>query len=179
MCLIAKTLPPQSELRRLFHHEQDYHKGAFIRLARTSSRALVGDIAGSLSGDGYIHINLNAERYKLHRLVWKWHGRELIKGMVIDHINDNKVDNRIDNLQQITHSENLQKAAFKNKTSRSSSKFRGVSWFKRDSCWRARAHFNGKYIYIGYFKCEIEAAKAYDAKVKELGGLHPLNFPDF
>lgn len=178
MFLNAKPLPPQSELRRLFHHEQDYHKGVLIRLVSTYSRAQVGDIAGGLSGDGYILVGIGAKRYKLHRIAWAWHGRELADGMVIDHINDDKLDNRIDNLQQITVSENSQKAAFKARTARSSSSYRGVILRKRDSCWRARVHFNGKNIHIGHFKCEIDAAKAYDAKVKELGGMHKLNFPE-
>lgn len=50
------------------------------------------------------------------------------------------------------------------------SKYVGVSWFKRDSKWRAYLKQNGKQFHLGYFASEIEAAKAYDKKALKLFG---------
>ncbi len=50
------------------------------------------------------------------------------------------------------------------------SKYIGVSWFKRDGCWRAWITINKKQIHIGYFNSELEAALAYDKKAIELHG---------
>jgi hypothetical protein len=59
------------------------------------------------------------------------------------------------------------------------SKYRGVSWFKRDGRWRAWLHYNGKQLHLGYFDNEIDAAHAFDQRVRELrGDFARLNFPD-
>ena len=63
----------------------------------------------------------------------------------------------------------------------STSQYKGVSWFKRDHCWRAWTMFEGKQKHLGYFKEEKEAALAYDRKIVELYGVDAcllLNFPN-
>ena len=52
----------------------------------------------------------------------------------------------------------------------SSSKFKGVSWHKRDQKWQAYITINKKRKYLGYFNNEKEAAKIYNAAAKELFG---------
>ncbi len=57
---------------------------------------------------GYWQCKVNNEQWKVHRLIWLWHGNELIEGMQIDHINRNRSDNRIENLRQVTPMQNRQ-----------------------------------------------------------------------
>jgi len=83
--------------------------------------------------------------------------------LVIDHIDNNPLNNNIDNLQIITTRENTVK---NNKLG--SSNYAGVGYFKKTNKWRARTKFNGKQITIGYFSTELEASKAYKDKIKEL-----------
>lgn len=60
-----------------------------------------------------------------------------------------------------------------------SSKYMGVSFAKRNKMWACNITYNGKLIWIGYFKDEISAAKAYDKKAVELyGETAKLNFPN-
>ena len=54
-----------------------------------------------------------AIKYKNHRKVWKSVYGEIPKGMVIDHINGNTLDNRIENLQCITQAQNIQRSPLK------------------------------------------------------------------
>ena len=84
-----------------------------------------------------------------------------------DHINGNKLDNQKHNLRACTGSQN--KANNPNSYG-DTSKFRGVSWVSSRKRWYSQTQFKNKNIFIGYFKKEIDAAKAYDNKVKELFG---------
>ena len=57
--------------------------------------------------------------------------------------------------------------------------FRGVHFHKHNKRWRAQIGYNYKLITIGYYDTPEEAARAYDAKAKELRGeFARLNFPE-
>ena len=104
-----------------------------------------------LSNAGY------KRRYGIHQLVgmafldYKPNGTK----MVIDHINNDSSDNRLENLQIVSQRINT----FKDK--HGTSKYIGVYWNKSRNKWRAMIHINGKKTHIGYFDEEEEAAKAY------------------
>lgn len=91
-----------------------------------------------------------------------------------DHINHNKLDNRRCNLRICTKQQNLWNMESKTGVS----KYKGVHLNKRSNKWYAQLQTqNGRYI--GSFNLEIEAAKAYDKKAKEIfGEFAKLNFPE-
>ena len=94
------------------------------------------------------------------------------KGKEVDHKNGNTLDNRHSNLRVCTHQENCRNRR-PNKNCVSS--YKGVSWFKGK--WTAIINCNGKHRYLGRFKNEIDAAKAYDkAAKKAFGEFACLNF---
>lgn len=82
--------------------------------------------------------------------------------LVVDHIDNDKTNNRLVNLQIISQRENC------SKDKRGSSRFTGVYWNKRRGKWRAGIKIKGKDIHLGYFKDESEASKTYQNKLKEL-----------
>jgi hypothetical protein len=98
-------------------------------------------------------------------------------GEYVDHINGNGLDNRRTNLRLCTQQQNCRNSRpHRDGTSR----FKGVSWFKRDQCWRAYLVIDAKQKHLGYFADEVEAAKAYDAAAQiNFGEFARLNFPDF
>lgn len=99
----------------------------------------------------------------LHRLVMG-----ASKGMEVDHINGNGLDNRKINLRMCSQSQNQ---ANRQKTSKHmSSKFKGVYWCKRQKRWVAKIDCNSKRHYIGSFVNETDAAVAYNKKSAELFG---------
>ena len=95
----------------------------------------------------------------------------------VDHQNHNGLDNRRRNLRIATWEENCWNKRKPN--TNSSSIYKGIMWDKRRSQWQVMIGYRGKKIFIGYFDDELEAARAYDAKAKELyGEFAALNFPE-
>ena len=98
------------------------------------------------------------------------------KGMVVDHINRDGMDNRSANLRPATRSQNLYNCRKRSGTIYS--KYKGTHWHKINKKWHARITFEKKVMHLGYFKSEIEAAKAYDeAAIRYHGEFACLNFP--
>jgi hypothetical protein len=98
---------------------------------------------------------------------------------IIDHIDGNELNNTKKNLRIITYQQNTfnQKIQKRKKTS----KYKGVYKYKniKNKKYCAYITINKKRISIGYYYTEIEAAKAYDEKAKELFGEYAsLNFPE-
>jgi hypothetical protein len=96
-------------------------------------------------------------------------------GLLVDHKNHNGLDNRKENLRFATRAENSRYARKKKNKFRSD--YKGVQYIKKIRKWRARITFEGRTRYIGDFKDEISAAKAYDRAAKKyFGEFACLNF---
>ena len=102
-------------------------------------------------------------KVKMHRQIMN-----VPEGLFVDHINHNGLDNRRSNLRIVTKMQNNWNKR-KLKTG-CSSKYKGVSFFKRSGKWQARIVHNGKNIFIGQYDDEESAARAYDEKAKKLFG---------
>lgn len=119
------------------------------------------------------HVRIPDHHRSLHRYIVK-----APRGVNVDHINGNGLDNRRSNLRLCSHAQNL-----RNRKARSSealtSKFKGVS-LSPSNTWRASIGYNGKNIYLGSFKTEIDAALAYDrAALKWHGEFARTNAMEF
>lgn len=95
--------------------------------------------------------------------------RELMNtpaGLETDHINGEKLDNRRSNLRIVNKSMNQRNT----KPRKGASEFKGVSFYKtkrhKSGYWIARIQISGKVKNLGYFKNELEAAKAYNEAAK-------------
>ena len=82
--------------------------------------------------------------------------------IVVDHINNIKTDNSLENLQLITQRENTIKRVLKNKTS----KYVGV--YKSHKKWQASIIINGIFYNLGRYEIEEEARDAYLKKLKQI-----------
>ena len=106
---------------------------------------------------GYFRGSIFNRSYQAHRIAWAifngtWPEHQL------DHIDNDRANNRIANLRDATNSQNhMNKPA----SSANSSGFKGVDWSKKDRVWRARIKVRGKGIHLGHFHCVDDAAKAY------------------
>lgn len=123
---------------------------------------------------GYNVGSFMGKSIKAHRVAWCIYYDEFPPEF-IDHINNDRSDNRIENLRSASRCENN-----RNVTSAigSTSKFLGVFWDKHRGKWAANIKIDGKSRYLGRFFCETEAAKAYDAAaILHFKDYSSLNFP--
>ena len=103
-----------------------------------------------LNSDGYVY---NNKVGLLHRFLI---GPS--NDMVVDHINNNKFDNRKANLRICTAQQNnMNKSKYKG-----GSQFKGVCWHKQKNKWQAQIQINSKSKYIGLYDNELEASIEYD-----------------
>ena len=93
-----------------------------------------------------------------HHVVWYLHTGEWPK-QSLDHIDGDKTNNHPENLRLVTHKENMKSYQ---KRRDSSSKWRGVSWYKANCKWHSRIRVDDKTKHLGYFTSEKEAALAYN-----------------
>jgi hypothetical protein len=115
----------------------------------------------------YPHGHVEEKTLLLHRFVWRLlHPNDVVtETQAIDHINNDVLDVRAENLQKITKSENILKAR-KRKSANVSSKYVGVSHNERG--WRARFNFQGREKHLGYFESEEEARDARASAVRRV-----------
>ena len=122
----------------------------------------------SKHSDGYLFVALckkgTQKSFTVHQLAAMAFLNHITNGyeIVVDHINNIRTDNRLENLQLISPRENASK-----RIKKYSSKYIGVSWWARDSNWKSQIRINGKVKYLGLFNSEIEASKAYQEALKK------------
>ena len=139
-----------------------------IRYNKTQTLKVYDDLRGYLSIK--LHNNKKIKNYKIHQLVamaflgHKPCGYKL----VIDHINDNPSDNRVENLQLIEQRENCRKTQGKY-----SSKYKGVYKIEVKGknnvyiYFRSTIYLDKKNKNLGIFKSEYEAHLAYQNALQE------------
>jgi hypothetical protein len=105
--------------------------------------------------------------------------RQIMKpppGLLVDHKNSDSLDNRRANLRLATRSQNVQNSQKRNV--KATSRFIGVHLEKKSGRWAVKIVYEGKKVWLGRFKDEVEAAKAHDrAAIKYHGEFAKLNFP--
>jgi hypothetical protein len=135
-----------------------YDNGNLIRL-QASGGNLSNSIAGwttVCNGVSYRKVNVDKKTYYVHRIIYLWHHGHMPK--VIDHINNNSLDNRIENLREATQSQNCANQRL-NKNNKSGAK--GVTHNAKSKKYIARVMVNRKNIWLGSYYSIEDAINAY------------------
>ena len=118
--------------------------------------------SGGVRSYEYVTANTDAKQLFLHREIMC-----ASPGQVVDHINEDRLDNRRANLRFVTLTQNMRNR--KKHSSGVSSRFKGVCSTKSRR-WKAFIRNGEKQLYLGTFDNESEAAYAYDMASLQLHG---------
>ena len=106
----------------------------------------------------HLKTNGKIKLFRVHRIIARCFIENKDNKAQINHINSNPKDNRIQNLEWVSHSENnIHKFLNKKK----SSMYVGVTYVSRDKKWLSQIQINKKKIHVGYFDNELDAYNAY------------------
>lgn len=121
--------------------------------------------AGYVDEYGYVRIAIDGKKYMEHTLVWIYYFDEVPHE--IDHINNIRRDNRIENLREVTKSENQLNVGIK---STNKSGYKNVCWNKLEQKWKVQLRVDGKCKHIGSFDdLQMAAQAAQKARTKYHG----------
>mgnify|MGYP000368519610 CR=1 FL=1 len=152
----------QVELKKFL----SYKDGKFFWKKTIARRIKIGDRAGCLGKKNWYRvIRIDGKNYSEHRLVWLYHIGEFPKNQ-IDHINQIKYDNRIENLREVSHIENHKNQPLRKDNT---SGFVGVYWYRKTKKWMAGVQVHGKSINLGYFNKIEDAVKAREKASMKYG----------
>lgn len=142
------------------------YKNGELYNKKPRQRVTVGQKLGYVNNsDGYIKLGFKGKYYLAHRLVFMMHHGYMPNH--IDHIDNNPANNRIENLREVTNTQNCQNSK---KRTTNTSGYKNVNWRKDRSKWRVDIRINGKNVYFGsYDDLELADFVAQEARDKYFG----------
>ena len=136
--------------KEYLHERFTYRNGELYWKTVYSNRLKVGQLAGDKDGKGYRRIMIGKRHFKMHRLIWIMFNGSIPDGLLIDHIDRNISNNRIENLRLLTksmNSRNIEAA--------------GVTFDCKRNKWRAQAFVNDATVFLGRFDTKAAAEAEY------------------
>lgn len=133
----------QEELKKLL----EYKDGKFYSKVNRTRLRIGEEAGGRCPSTGYYRVKIHNKLYKRARLVFLYH-----KGyfpLIVDHINGDITDDRIENIREADANTNQYNAKLRKD---STSKVKGVTWSKSHNKWQVRLGVNGKRKSIGYYE---------------------------
>jgi hypothetical protein len=153
----------QEILKKLFRYEN----GELIRIQNRGGQK-VGDTAGWITdcnGRKYKKMSFGRKTVYVHHAIFLYHHGYLPK--YIDHIDNNSLNNKIENLRPATQSQNISNSRIR---SNNTSGYKGVTFRKDTLKWQAAVMVNGKHISLGSHETKEKAYQAYlDGSKKHFG----------
>lgn len=97
--------------------------------------------------------------------------------LVVDHINGNRLDDRVENLRIVTQRANAS-TCFRTNNGTFSSEYVGIHWHSNSLKWRSSIYYDGIRINLGSFDNEIEASNAYQKALSKIenGSFNPNDY---
>ena len=154
----SEFLSCDSASGKLFWKER--HIGHFksMRSMKAANARCANKEVGTDRGLGRLMFIYKKKTYQVHRIVWEMSNGPIPERMVVDHINGDPSDNRLQNLRLATPMQNQRNCKLaRNNTSG----LKGVSYCSRNRKWRAQIRDGKKIINLGLFLTKGGAGVAY------------------
>ena len=148
-----------------------------------ASKLLEGKMSNPIMNNGYKHVTLTMKgrqkAFKISQLVamgFLGHKPDGYK-LVVDHINGNRSDDRVENLRIVTNRANAS-TCFRTGNGTFSSKYVGVCWSNRSLKWQSSIYYDGIRIHLGLFDNETDASDAYQKALSKIenGSFNPNDY---
>jgi len=152
---MAINILTQDYLKSIF----EYKDGNLYWKIKTLNKIPIGSEAGFV--DVYKRIGINGKIYSCHRLIYLFHYGYLPK--FVDHIDNNKLNNKIENLREATVSQNACNQKLKKNNT---SGIKSVFWHKNKQKWTVAIKINSKLKNLGYYH-DIELAELVAIMARE------------
>jgi hypothetical protein len=154
------------DLTKRFNEAFEYRNGElYWKIMTNPSKKLIGKKAGCKSSGAYGVVNLDGQAYSIHKVIFCMHNGFMPE--IVDHINGDKSDHRIENLRAATHQSNNW-----NRVTQSNNKLglKNISWHKQNQKYWVQLAKNGKKI-VSVFVEDLELAElvAIEARNKYHG----------
>ncbi len=143
----------QNEIKNLF----EYRDGCLYKDNKK---------VGVLNKDGYLNVKIGKHFYLAHRLIFMMHHGYVPE--ILDHVNRDRLDNRIENLRECSRSQNATNAKL---YCTNTSGVKNVTWHKSREKWQVRISIKKKEMFLGYFEdLELAELVAIEARAKYYKG---------
>ena len=148
-----------------------------------ASKLLEGKMSNPIMNDGYKRVTLTMKgkqkAFKISQLVamaFLGHKPDGLK-LVVDHINGNRLDDRVENLRIVTHRANTS-TCFRANNGTFSSEYVGVHWSTDSLKWNSKIYYDGINIHLGSFDNETDASDAYQKALSKIenGSFNPNDY---
>lgn len=117
------------------------------------------------SVNGYLYVPIKRRHYSIHRIIFfMFHGYE---PYIVDHIDGNPLNNKIENLRAATNSQNQANTRL---SKANTSGYKGVYFHKSTGLWQASVRKDKKLIHLGLFQNIEDAVKARRSHFEVLHG---------
>ena len=148
----------QEEAHRLF----EYKDGVLYWKIKPAKRVSVGDVAGWRNDKGYQNIVIKGKQWGIHKVIFLMH-----KGYMptlIDHIDNNSSNNKIENLREADKTKNSLNAKIRTDNT---SGCKNVNWQSQKNKWQVRLCINKKAVSFGLYK-DLELADLVAQEARDL-----------
>lgn len=142
-----------------------YQDGKLYWKVKPNRNIRLDSEAGTVNCNGYVVVTINGKKHMAHRIIWEMHGRESAE--MIDHINAQTSDNRIENLRAADNSKNQMNTKLR---SDNASGIKGVSWCSSYKRWVGQIWENNYCHKVGRFESKEECVAAVIAARKIIHG---------
>lgn len=150
--IAEQTTLTQHYVRDIFDY--DPSTGVVTRKRSVSRNTKASQRVGTVNGNGYLAVRVLKKTYSLHRIIWL-HSYGYLPSKDIDHINRNRLDNRLLNLREVQRIDNCRNIS---KPRHNTSGCTGVSWYSRDKKWNVYIKVDKKNKWLGRYDTIFEAA---------------------